>query len=143
MVAEAIGSYVSGDDSPLFVLSVSTFWDVYDYPDGSPQIPGFALQSSTFAPSGGGANIIENMCGFAMRELDIFRVFLRHRRPGCFYRLVYRRQHGTLAAPALAAGDGVIVEGTVDSEHEERRLMATEASIQHFSVPDMRCWKMP
>ena len=149
------GSFCSNcDDDPFFVLSVHT-----ERRDVA--LPAFTLhtQMQTVA-NGCSNNNVDTLCGYEVRNLA--RVFLKGHVPGCFYRLVYRRrqpqpQHrlGDFRFLASIASSGsvatttgadhpdngvgiVIIEGTfVRAEHEERRLMATEAGRHRFGVPVM------
>ena len=123
-------------DNPSFVLSLCV-----GFYGGIGEMPEFKLQMT--ASSNG---IEETLCGYTARNMDDhfegrsflnFGAFKRIR--SYFYRLVYRHGKngsGGTFPPASSARphQDDVIEGTVDAEREERRLMATEESRQRYGL---------
>ena len=89
--------------------------------------------------SSNGGVVTASLCGYVVNNSEGYS-WLDYR-PKRFYRLIYRHRGkngsgGTLppASSSARPHNDDVIEGTVDAEQEERRLMATEESRQRYSM---------
>ena len=128
MGATATSSYrcCCDSDQPSFVLSM-----IANYAGGG-VMPEFKLQQ----PVAGGVET--TLCGYVVRNLEGHLLLGGLRiSPVHLYRLVYRGKNGSggalnLPPASVRPHNGKVIEGTVDAEREERRLMATEEGRQSY-----------
>jgi len=135
MGAIATGGYrcCYGSDQPSFVLSMFAQVGVAGLPEFKLRMP--VVDSASYSSG----IVEETLCGYVAHNLEGFLEFGHN--PFRYYRLVYRRAKngsggGTLPSASASArpNDDDVIEGSVESEQEESRLLATEESRQRYGL---------